>query len=399
MLHTLSIVLGYLSLCFWLFAQIPQVIENYRNHSVDGIAPGFLASWIAGDVSNLIGCILTEALPFQVLLSSYYCCIDLMLTAQYVYYTKVYPQIKHRFVLNQRMAPMDAEDDQPQQSLPQEHILLPPSAPIAVPKKGLGQLIPTALFLNMVTGLFLASFGKVRAASSGHELVLENSQSIGVFFAWLCTCLYLVARIPQLYKNHTRKLTEGLSVLLFFCALNGNFFYTLLILTSDEFVHGNGKYVFFIKELPYILGSAGTIVFDLVALYQWRIYRPSGPEYTGLETAVTTGVETYPEGLVSRHMEFLDHGFLKSLRRSNSSLSLVNVNGESVSVRGRAIQGLKGILDYGKDYGSTGDGAPKPIEETSVWDSGAGSPFTQGRGSVGTPLTPWDLLDFDKLGV
>ncbi|GMM38001.1 hypothetical protein DASC09_053260 [Saccharomycopsis crataegensis] len=338
--HTISLTSGYISLSFWLFAQIPQVIENYKNQSVDGIAFGFLASWVAGDVSNLIGCILTNALPFQVLLSSYYCCIDLILCSQYLYYTKIYPKIKHhRYFSTQRLQKLTSDDLQeqpssPEAEFPSEHILSPPtfSQPIAIgggkpaPKmnfvnnvlnnvnnnnhnqsKGgssFTSLLPTGnSFSNMVTGSFLASFGKVRGAPIGitninnHNTIStmdsmftvlgENSELIGKIFAWFCTSLYLSARIPQLVKNYHRKSTEGLSILLFFCALNGNIFYTLSILTSDDFAQAPNSEVrwdFFIRELPYILGSAGTIAFDLLALYQWKIYRDNASRYQPLSS-------------------------------------------------------------------------------------------------------------------
>jgi len=64
-----------------------QVLENYRRHSVEGLAWPFLANWLLGDVSNLVGCILTHQLPFQTYLATYFCFIDLTLVGQYLYYT------------------------------------------------------------------------------------------------------------------------------------------------------------------------------------------------------------------------------------------------------------------------------------------------------------------------
>lgn len=64
-----------------------QVLENLRRQSCEGLALPFLANWFlgafvaprvtpwalsvfAGDFSNLIGCILTDQLPFQVRIPS-----------------------------------------------------------------------------------------------------------------------------------------------------------------------------------------------------------------------------------------------------------------------------------------------------------------------------------------
>jgi solute carrier family 66 (lysosomal lysine-arginine transporter), member 1 len=45
---TASTVLGYMSLGAWLGAQFPQLIENARRQSVDGLALPFLANWFFG---------------------------------------------------------------------------------------------------------------------------------------------------------------------------------------------------------------------------------------------------------------------------------------------------------------------------------------------------------------
>ncbi|KAI0685158.1 PQ loop repeat-domain-containing protein [Cytidiella melzeri] len=83
---SLSDFLGYASIGCWLGAQFPQVLENHRRRSVDGLAWPFLANWLLGDVSNLVGCILTHQLPFQTYLAIYFCFVDVTLVGQYLYY-------------------------------------------------------------------------------------------------------------------------------------------------------------------------------------------------------------------------------------------------------------------------------------------------------------------------
>lgn len=58
-----------MSLFAWLWAQLPQVIKNYRNHSVEGLSWLFLFNWLLGDATNLIGCLLTNQV-FTPILSS-----------------------------------------------------------------------------------------------------------------------------------------------------------------------------------------------------------------------------------------------------------------------------------------------------------------------------------------
>ena len=60
----------------WLFAQLPQIVKNYQQGSVESLAPTFLLSWMAGDATNLLGCILTDQLVFQVCVFTTVCHIS-----------------------------------------------------------------------------------------------------------------------------------------------------------------------------------------------------------------------------------------------------------------------------------------------------------------------------------
>ncbi|WRT67217.1 uncharacterized protein IL334_004183 [Kwoniella shivajii] len=81
-------VLGYLSIGSWLCAQLPQVIKNASLRSCEGLALPFLISWLFGDLTNLIGCLLTDQLPFQTYLAIYFCTIDCALVGQFIRYRK-----------------------------------------------------------------------------------------------------------------------------------------------------------------------------------------------------------------------------------------------------------------------------------------------------------------------
>ncbi|KAI1795875.1 PQ loop repeat-domain-containing protein [Ganoderma leucocontextum] len=83
-----SELLGYISIACWVCAQFPQILENARRQSVEGLALPFLMNWMLGDATNLIGCVLTHQLPFQTYLATYFCFVDLSLLVQYVYYAR-----------------------------------------------------------------------------------------------------------------------------------------------------------------------------------------------------------------------------------------------------------------------------------------------------------------------
>ncbi|GAA5905404.1 hypothetical protein JCM5296_003708 [Sporobolomyces johnsonii] len=86
--QALSDVLGGLSILTWLGAQSPQIYENYKNGSVEGLALPFLVSWFFGDFTNLVGCVLTRQLPFQTYLAAYFLVVDVILCGQFAYYSR-----------------------------------------------------------------------------------------------------------------------------------------------------------------------------------------------------------------------------------------------------------------------------------------------------------------------
>ncbi|KAK9475058.1 PQ loop repeat-domain-containing protein [Dipodascopsis tothii] len=261
-LGALSYIFGYLSLFAWLGAQLPQVVANYRNHSVEALSWMFLFQWFMGDFTNLIGCLLTHQLPFQTLLATYYLCIDVILGSQYVYYTKIRPQT-HYVLLSPTAATASSAS----------------SRTLGSPRRRANVL----LSLSALVALVGADPGTLAAADPSYLdsvrrwFSLKNTETVGRAFAWLCTFLYLSSRAPQIYRNYKRQSTTGLAILLFVAAFLGNVFYTLSILCSAATMDTAGGFQseraqFLSEELPYILGSAGTVGFDITIFIQWIHY-------------------------------------------------------------------------------------------------------------------------------
>ncbi|KAF9053799.1 hypothetical protein BDZ89DRAFT_1004845 [Hymenopellis radicata] len=102
-----------------------------------------------------------------------------------------------------------------------------------------------------------------------------NERVLGRIFAWLCTTLYLTSRLPQIWKNYVRQSVQGLSIYLFIFAFLGNTFYVASILASPNVYLPAPASTDFIKEsIPYLLGSGGTLIFDITIVMQAFIYRP-----------------------------------------------------------------------------------------------------------------------------
>ncbi len=299
-LSLVSLIAGYLSLGCWLWAQLPQVIANYRNHSVEGISPYFLFNWFMGDFTNFLGCFLTHQLPFQTALALYYLFIDVILGGQYYYYTRgrgahraYHRQNNHRTrqipenmpdtCTIDTVIPDNYEEDRVSGSAEIQ--------PINKSRRSSSAMLLSSSFLSLFTkaaGAPISGYGnsddtKTLTPDQFFKMLSLNTDIIGAYISWTCTILYLTSRSPQLYKNYKRKSTSGVSILLFMAALSGNIFYTISILTSPNATGPNGS-DFIIKELPFLIGSAGTVGFDLIMLFQWWYYGKRERKQAMIET-------------------------------------------------------------------------------------------------------------------
>ncbi|KAI9302953.1 PQ loop repeat-domain-containing protein [Cunninghamella echinulata] len=105
------------------------------------------------------------------------------------------------------------------------------------------------------------------SSSSTNTMSEMDSVMIGRIFAWICTCLYLMSRIPQIRKNIKRQSVEGLAPSLFVFAALGNLTYSASIL-----LHPGQTRESLMEAIPYLIGSAGTLTFDAAIFIQFLWY-------------------------------------------------------------------------------------------------------------------------------
>lgn len=112
---------------------------------------------------------------------------------------------------------------------------------------------------------------------------IENA---GRILSWLSSLLYLGSRIPQIYKNYTRRSTSGLSPSLFIAAFNGNFFYSASVVTNPlawsstppwglhgwAGPEGSDRWNWISLAAPFWLGTAGVLVLDATIGFQFLRY-------------------------------------------------------------------------------------------------------------------------------
>jgi uncharacterized protein with PQ loop repeat len=276
----LSSLLGYLSILCWLVVFIPQLVENYRRKSSESISIHFILIWIVGDVCNLIGAMLQRLLPTVILLALYYCLSDVVLIWQILYYRAATPHAPDEEV------DVNDEEEVEEALRASESVARPnhqssidrlrgttnqeESIELAVAQTSrLNVLVPIVLANVAVAGwllylVFTHDSDRIETLKK-HTLALWPQ-----LFGWTSAILYLTARVPQILTNYKKQSCEGLSLGMFvFCVL-GNVLYCASILTYST------EWSYVVVNLPWIIGSGGTLALDGVIFCQFYWYRKRG---------------------------------------------------------------------------------------------------------------------------
>ncbi|KAF2503004.1 hypothetical protein BU16DRAFT_26325 [Lophium mytilinum] len=355
----ISTTLGTLSIVSWLFAQLPQIYKNLQLKSTSGLSIFFLAEWLLGDVSNLLGSVFTRQALWQIIIAGYYCFVDCMLVGQWVWYEK----LKHGRPLRSAWArPNNNSDGTDDRRAGMEEVLEgvsigstptntrpdTPSSQAKKPQSSNSSLnvpvnrsnpmdvfripnfarspsstkerssasntpTPTDRTIHRIRGnspmpsprtvlyisLLLALVSNTSASPTKTTLSISMEpihshispiEAAGTILSWLSTLLYLGSRLPQLYKNHLRRSTAGLSPTLFVAAFFGNLFYSSSILTNPCAWHtyapgegggwvgpsGSVKGDWVARAMPFFLGAAGVLVMDAAVGVQFWYFGDEG---------------------------------------------------------------------------------------------------------------------------
>ena len=274
-------VMGSTSLACWIVLLMPQLIEQWRLKSAEGIAIGFISIWFLGDVFNLIGALWAGLLPEVIFLAVWFCIADFLMIFSYFYYTKIYPKRhahhhhhhhkKNKKRLSQGQSVEDEESpllttSRSRRSSTLTDIALEPEYHSVFIK----YVLPILFVIGCgVLGFFISGPSSSSnddgqlPGDSGDDKIKFGPQVMG----YLSAFLYLGARIPQIIQNHKRKSVHGLSLLFFLFSSLGNLTYAGQIL----FFRSDSQYI--MLNLSWLLGSLGTIFEDSVIILQFYIYR------------------------------------------------------------------------------------------------------------------------------
>jgi uncharacterized protein with PQ loop repeat len=329
----ISNVLGALSICSWLFAQLPQIYKNYKIGSTSGLSIFFLVEWCLGDLGNLLGALFTHQAQWQVIIGGYYVFVDLCLVLQWVWYERlkhgrhlfrVWPRNgeynesdrddglegvviegvsppsssggsdnnsmrkgKPRPIFRSptfRRDPQDEKATPSPSSTPRCHtIRRSGSGPSSFPSPSPRTILMLACFMAMTQASPVHSTPSPLTVSSHGPTRLETA---GTILSWLSTFLYLGSRLPQLYKNYKLQSTAGLSPSLFAAAFCGNLFYSLALATNPSAWSDMGPYgghgwagpsgsdrsTWIAAAMPFFLGAAGVLGLDASVGVQFLLY-------------------------------------------------------------------------------------------------------------------------------
>ncbi|KAF7241644.1 hypothetical protein EG68_10920 [Paragonimus skrjabini miyazakii] len=313
-----AMVCGFICLAAWIINGVPQMVENFRTGIPDqAMSPFLLLFWTLGDVSSLIGCILTHQLVLQTVISIYSIASDLILAAQFFYY-----KLRHQIILSRvsealgdgRVNPVDDSSDfiSDDSDVSSRVPLLQDEPSIITSNSNTNRrrlFALSAVFLGLF-GLQTYNGGSspllsletsknlrpLRGFASRHLLqwssteqipiavatstpwghsfmrqpfLPETSAKIGYILGFLSSIMYVSSRFPQILRNWQRGSTEGLCVILFCLALVGNASYGLQIFLTSLDPR------FLLNSLPWLIGSVGVLLLDLIILFQFYHFSPS----------------------------------------------------------------------------------------------------------------------------
>ena len=282
--EALSGVFGSISLASWIFLLVPQLIENYKQGSAEGISLAFLTVWFIGDITNLAGALWAGLVPTVIALAIYFCFADLVLISQCLYYNLKNTRRSRKSLTRSTdsvEAPLLGRRDSSNIGLPGSHrrdsqasrrrrraSSLPTIADV---ETGGSEWIKNAL--SIVGVCVVGAAGWAIAWKTGvwaPQPTSEDSTGEIAFGAqvlgYISAVCYLGARIPQIIKNQREKSCEGLSLLFFMLSLLGNATYGAGILFHSQ------EKEYLLTNLPWLIGSLGTMVEDVTIFVQFRAF-------------------------------------------------------------------------------------------------------------------------------
>lgn len=218
--------IGLSSTVIWMYAQIPQIIMNFKSKNVEALSFPFLCLLVTGDICNLVGAIITHGLVTQIITATWFVAVDVFCLLQYIVFHWIIPSI-HKRKQSFSYSSSNYEDD--------------------------AVFSPTPLLI-------------AAAVASSPTNPYKPPALYGTLLGWASAISYISSRTPQIVKNCKRKHTDGLSIQFFISAVLGNTTYGVSIFLKDY----HWPYIW--QQFPWLAGSLGILFFDFTVLGQFLAY-------------------------------------------------------------------------------------------------------------------------------
>jgi uncharacterized protein with PQ loop repeat len=223
------------------YPQVPQLIENYKSGSADGISLAFLTVWFIGDITNLAGALWAGLVPTVIALAIYFCFADLVLISQCVYYNMKNSRRERKTSTRSTdsvEAPLLGRRDSSNNiGLPGSH-----RRDSVASRRRRASSLPTIMDVEEGGSEWvkntLSVFGICAVGAAGWAIAWKtgvwapqptpddaagSDTPLGAsILGYASAVCYLGARIPQIIKNQRERSCEGLSLLFFMLSLLGN---------------------------------------------------------------------------------------------------------------------------------------------------------------------------------
>ncbi|KHC37284.1 hypothetical protein MGQ_03032 [Candida albicans P76067] len=306
--QSVSGITGSISIACWIIVFAPQIYENFKRKSSEGLSLTFIVLWLAGDVFNVLGAVLQGVLPTMIILAVYYTLADIVLLWQCLAYGDgKNPDLIHlspanplnEDVLETAMSNEERHNRRRNQGNTTEDLeSSTTSVDSSISKSSSSQfqsflintLMVTLVIASGVIGWYI-SYIKESKHHSKHpgkhnpeELIFDPLAQI---FGWLCAFFYLGSRIPQIVLNYERKSCDGISFMFFLFACLGNLTYVISILSID--MSWNYLWV----NSSWLAGSLGTLGLDFTIFIQFFLYNENkDDEFSEYESSSETESES-----------------------------------------------------------------------------------------------------------
>lgn len=235
-----SFYIGLLSSVISLISSLPQIIQNFKNKTVEGQSPYFFVFLFTGSVSSLVGLLVNGGLVTQYIQAVIFVVLDGILVFQYFLYKCLYNICK----LQNDSSSMDEEESkntESNDSNQNEQYDQNDQNP---------ELSASAFSLCSV------------AATINYMIPYSGKQLMGTIFGWISAIIYTSARLPQLYKNMKEKTVGDINPLYIIFSFFGNASYCLSIFIKSI----EPQWCW--NQTPWIIGAAGPCLCDVLLMVQ-----------------------------------------------------------------------------------------------------------------------------------